>query len=152
MRAVVQRVNHATLTVDGEFVSSIKEGFLVFVGYTQTDDEKLIKYIVDRIVGMRIFRDENDKLNKTLMDIGGEVMVVSNFTLYGNCFSNRRPDFKKSAHYDQALPMYELTVKEFKDRLGKVATGVFGAHMHIDMSNDGPVTMVIEKENKVDEN
>ncbi len=152
MRAVVQRVNHATLTVNGEFVSSIKEGYLVFVGYTQTDDEKLIKYIVDRIVGMRIFRDENDKLNKTLMDIGGEVMVVSNFTLYGNCFSNRRPDFKKSAHYEQALPLYELTVQEFKNRLGKVATGVFGEHMHIDMSNDGPVTMIVEKENKVDEN
>ncbi|MDE5548941.1 MAG: D-tyrosyl-tRNA(Tyr) deacylase, partial [Clostridia bacterium] len=103
------------------------------------------RYIVDRIIGMRIFKDENNKLNKTLLDVGGEVMVVSNFTLYGNAFSGRRPDFSKSAKFDIAKPLYDFTVEEFKRRLGKIATGVFGAHMHIDMSNDGPITMILEK-------
>ena len=145
MRAVIQRVNNATLTINGEKISSIGEGFLVLVGYTEGDDEKKIDYVVDRIVGMRIFRDENGKLNKTLKDIGGEVMCVSNFTLYGNAATGRRPDFSKSAHYDAAKPMYEYTLKKFRDMLGKVASGVFGEHMHIAMSNDGPVTMIIDK-------
>ena len=145
MRAVIQRVNNATLTVNGEKISSIGEGFLVLVGYTDGDDEKKIDYVVDRIVGMRIFRDENGKLNKTLKDIGGEVMCVSNFTLYGNAATGRRPDFSKSAHFAVAKPMYDYTLKQFEKLLGKVASGVFGEHMHIDMSNDGPVTMVIEK-------
>lgn len=145
MRAIVQRINGATLSVDGKEVSQMGEGYLVLVGYRAEDTEETIKYIVDRVVGMRIFRDDNGKLNKTLADIGGGVMVVSNFTLYGNCFSNRRPDFKLSAHFDEALPMYELTVAEFKKKVEKVATGVFGEHMHIQMSNDGPVTLFLEK-------
>ncbi|MDY4593139.1 MAG: D-aminoacyl-tRNA deacylase [Eubacteriales bacterium] len=144
----MQRVNNATLSVDDKIVSSIGTGYLVLVGYTQGDDEKIVKYMVDRVVGMRVFRDENGKLNKTLEDVGGEVMVVSNFTLYGDCFSNRRPDFKRSLHFDEALPLYDLTVEEFRTRLGKVAMGVFGEHMHIDMSNDGPVTLFLEKNAK----
>ncbi|MGN0761557.1 MAG: D-aminoacyl-tRNA deacylase [Christensenellales bacterium] len=148
MRAIVQRVNNATLSVDDKIISSIGTGYLVLVGYTQGDDEKIVKYMVDRVVGMRVFRDENGKLNKTLEDVGGEVMVVSNFTLYGDCFSNRRPDFKRSLHFDEALPLYDLTVEEFRTKLGKVATGVFGEHMHIDMSNDGPVTLFLEKNAK----
>ena len=148
MRAIVQRVNDATLSVDDQVISSIGTGYLVLVGFTQGDDEKIVKYMVDRVVGMRVFRDENGKLNKTLADVGGEVMVVSNFTLYGDCFSNRRPDFKRSLHFDEALPLYNLTVEEFRNKLGKVATGVFGEHMHIDMSNDGPVTVFLEKNAK----
>ncbi|MDE7337307.1 MAG: D-tyrosyl-tRNA(Tyr) deacylase [Clostridia bacterium] len=145
MRAIVQRVNYAKLTVEDKPVSQIGEGYLVLVGYNNEDTEDVCRYIVDRVIGMRIFKDENNKLNKTLADIGGEVMVVSNFTLYGNAFSGRRPDFSKSAKFDIAKPLYDFTVEEFKRRLGKVATGVFGAHMHIDMSNDGPITMVLEK-------
>ncbi len=145
MRAVIQRVNNAVLSVNGEKISSIGEGFLVLVGYTEDDDKKKIDYVVDRIVGMRIFRDENGKLNKTLKDIGGEVMCVSNFTLYGNAATGRRPDFSKSAHYEVAKPMYDYTLEKFREMLGKVESGVFGEHMHIEMSNDGPVTMIIEK-------
>lgn len=145
MRAIVQRVNYAKLTVEDEPISQIGEGYLVLVGYNNEDTEETCRYIVDRIIGMRIFKDENNKLNKTLADIGGEVMVVSNFTLYGNAFSGRRPDFSKSAKFDIAKPLYDFTVEEFKRRLGKIATGVFGAHMHIEMSNDGPITMVLEK-------
>lgn len=145
MRAVIQRVNNAVLSVNGEKISSIGEGFLVLVGYTTDDDKKKIDYVVDRIVGMRIFRDENGKLNKTLKDIGGEVMCVSNFTLYGNAATGRRPDFSKSAHYEVAKPMYDYTLEKFREMLGKVESGVFGEHMHIEMSNDGPVTMIIEK-------
>lgn len=138
-------MNYARLSVDDEPISEIGVGYLVLVGFTDTDDEKTVKYIVDRIVKMRIFRDENGKLNRALADVDGEVMVVSNFTLYGNCFTNRRPDFSKSAHYDAALPLYRLAVEEFRARLGKVAEGVFGEHMHIEMSSDGPVTMIVEK-------
>jgi D-tyrosyl-tRNA(Tyr) deacylase len=145
MRAIVQRVNYAKLTVEDKPISQIGEGYLVLVGYNNEDTEETCRYIVDRIIGMRIFKDENNKLNKTLADIGGEVMVVSNFTLYGNAFSGRRPDFSKSAKFDIAKPLYDFTVEEFKRRLGKIATGVFGAHMHIEMSNDGPITMVLEK-------
>ncbi len=145
MRAIVQRVNYAKLTVEDKPISQIGEGYLVLVGYNNEDTEDTCRYIVDRIIGMRIFKDENNKLNKTLADIGGEVMVVSNFTLYGNAFSGRRPDFSKSAKFDIAKPLYDYTVEEFKRRLGKLATGVFGAHMHIEMSNDGPITMVLEK-------
>ncbi len=145
MRAIVQRVNYAKLTVEDKPISQIGEGYLVLVGYNNEDTEDTCRYIVDRIIGMRIFKDENNKLNKTLADIGGEVMVVSNFTLYGNAFSGRRPDFSKSAKFDIAKPLYDFTVEEFKRRLGKIATGVFGAHMHIEMSNDGPITMVLEK-------
>ena len=145
MRAIVQRVNYAKLTVEDEPISQIGEGYLVLVGYNNEDTEDTCRYIVDRIIGMRIVKDENNKLNKTLADIGGEVMVVSNFTLYGNAFSGRRPDFSKSAKFDIAKPLYDYTVGEFKRRLGNIATGVFGAHMHIEMSNDGPITMVLEK-------
>ncbi len=145
MRAIVQRVNYAKLSVEDKPISQIGEGYLVLVGYNNEDTEDTCRYIVDRIIGMRIFKDENNKLNKTLADIGGEVMVVSNFTLYGNAFSGRRPDFSKSAKFDIAKPLYDYTVEEFKRRLGKIATGVFGAHMHIEMSNDGPITMVLEK-------
>ena len=145
MRVIVQRVNHARLTVNEEEISKIGEGYLVLVGYTEGDTQEVCKYLVDRVIGMRIFKDENNKLNKTLLDVGGEVMVVSNFTLYGNAFSGRRPDFSKSAKFDAAKPLYDFTVEEFRRRLGKVATGVFGEHMHIDMSNDGPITMILEK-------
>ena len=145
MRAIVQRVNYAKLTVEDKPISQIGEGYLVLVGYTDGDTQETCRYIVDRIIGMRIFKDENNKLNKTLLDVGGEVMVVSNFTLYGNAFSGRRPDFSKSAKFDVAKPLYDFTVEEFRRRLGKIATGVFGAHMHIDMSNDGPITMILEK-------
>lgn len=145
MRIVVQRVNHARLTVNEREISEIGEGYLVLVGCTEGDTQDICKYLVDRVIGMRIFKDENNKLNKTLLDVGGEVMVVSNFTLYGNAFSGRRPDFSKSAKFDDAKILYDFTVEEFKRRLGKVATGVFGEHMHIDMSNDGPITMILEK-------
>ena len=145
MRAVVQRVNYAKLSVEDKPVSQIGEGYLVFVGYNNDDTTEVCKYIVDRIIGMRIFKDENNKLNKSLTDVGGEVMVVSNFTLYGNAFSGRRPDFSKSAHFDKAKPLYDFTVKEFENRLGKVATGVFGAHMQITQVNDGPFTLLLEK-------
>ena len=145
MRVIVQRVNHARLTVNYEEISKIGEGYLVLVGYTDGDSVETCKYLVDRVIGMRIFKDENNNLNKTLLDVGGEVMVVSNFTLYGNAFSGRRPDFSKSSKLDIAKPLYDFTVEEFRRRLGKVATGVFGEHMHIDMSNDGPITMILEK-------
>lgn len=145
MRAIVQRVNHASLSVDGRHVSSIGTGFLVLVGFNNDDDVSKVDCVVDRIVNMRIFRDDAGKLNLSLKDVGGEVMCVSNFTLYGNPASGRRPDFSHSAHYDVAKPLYDHALKRFEEHLGKIAPGAFGEHMHIDTSLDGPVTMVVEK-------
>lgn len=145
MRAVVQRVNCAKLTVDEKEISSIGTGYLVLVGFTCGDDRSKVDYVVDRIIKMRIFRDDEGKLNKSLADVGGEVMCVSNFTLYGDPATGRRPDFSKSAHYDEAKPLYDYALERFRAGLGKVAGGVFGEHMHIETSVDGPVTMIVEK-------
>lgn len=145
MRAIVQRVNSAVLSVDGERISSIGTGFLVLVGFNNDDDTSKVDYVVDRIVNMRIFRDNDGKLNHSLKDVGGEVMCVSNFTLYGNPANGRRPDFSRSAHYEVAKPLYEHALARFKEHLGKVAQGVFGEHMHVETSIDGPVTLIVEK-------
>lgn len=146
MRMTVQRVHRATLSVNEEQISQIGMGYLVLVGFTHTDTKELVERLVNRVVNMRIFRDADGKLNNSLEQVGGEVMVVSNFTLYGDCFTNRRPDFSRSAKYDFALPLYEYTIECFKNRLGHCAHGVFGAHMHIDMISDGPVTLWLEKD------
>lgn len=150
MKAVVQRVNYAKLTVEDKLVSNCGAGYLVLLGFTHTDDKKIVDYVVDRVVGMRIFRDENGKTNKTLKDIEGEVMVVSNFTLYANTATNRRPDFSKAAKYDVAIDLYEYALDIFREKLGKsdIATGVFGEHMHIETSLDGPVMIIVEKNNE----
>lgn len=147
MKAVIQRINYAKLSVNGELVSQCGAGFLVLVGFTHNDDKKIVDYVVDRVCKMRLFRDENGKTNKTLKDVNGEVMVVSNFTLYANTATNRRPDFSKAAKYYVAYPLYEYALSVFRAQLGNIATGVFGEHMHIEMSNDGPVMIIVEKNN-----
>lgn len=145
MRAIVQRINHALLTVDGREISRCGMGYLVLVGFTEGDDRAKVEYICNRIVKMRIFRDADGKLNDSLEDIGGEVMCVSNFTLYANPATGRRPDFSKALRHDDAKPLYDYALQVFTSLLGKAACGVFGEHMHIDMSADGPVTVLFEK-------
>lgn len=145
MRAVVQRINYARLSVDGIPVSECGAGYLVLVGFTQGDNEAKVDYIVNRIINMRIFRDSEGKLNESLKDVSGEVMCVSNFTLYADPATGRRPDFSHALDHAHAKPLYDYTVNKFKELLGRVACGVFGEHMHIDMSNDGPVTVLFEK-------
>ena len=150
MKAVIQRINYARLTVEDKLISSCCPGYLVLLGFTHNDDKKIVDYVVDRVCFMRLFRDENGKTNKTLQDIKGEVMVVSNFTLYANTATNRRPDFSKAAKRDVALPLYEYALDVFKQKLNvdNLATGVFGEHMHIEMSADGPVMIIVEKNNE----
>ncbi len=154
MRAVIQRINYAKLTVNDELISQCGPGFLVLIGFTKGDNKKIVDYVVDRVCGMRLFRDENGKTNKTLKDVDGHVMVVSNFTLYANTATNRRPDFSRALHYEEAKPLYDYALSVFNEKMGEeVATGVFGEHMHIDMSADGPVMIIVEKNNQeVNEN
>ena len=145
MRAIVQRINRCALSVDGKQISSCGFGYLVLVGFTQGDTREQADYIVRRIVNMRIFRDGEGKLNLSLADVGGQVMCVSNFTIYADPSTGRRPNFAHALAHDEALPLYEYTVNKFKELLGECAQGAFGEHMHLDCDLDGPVTVVIEK-------
>ena len=145
MRAIVQRINSCVLSVDGKEVSRCGFGYLVLLGFTQGDTREKADYIVNRIVNMRIFRDGEGKLNLSLKEVGGQVMAVSNFTLYANPATGRRPDFSHALNHAEARPLYDYTVNKFKELLGNVAQGAFGEHMHLETNLDGPVTVVFEK-------
>ncbi len=145
MRAIVQRINSCVLSVDGKEVSRCGFGYLVLLGFTQGDTREKADYIVNRIVNMRIFRDGEGKLNLSLKEVGGQVMAVSNFTLYANPATGRRPDFSHALNHAEAKPLYDYTVNKFKELLGNVAQGAFGEHMHLETNLDGPVTVVFEK-------
>ena len=148
MRIVVQRVSHASVTVDGETVGKIGEGILVLLGVADGDTEEDIKYLADKAVGLRIFRDENDKMNLSLNDIGGEALVVSQFTLYGDCRKGKRPSFDKAGKPDFAEMMYEKFIAYMKTITKTVEHGVFGADMKVDLLNNGPVTLIIDSKPK----
>ena len=144
MRAVVTRVREASVTVDGETVGRIGRGFLILLGITQDDTPALCRKLAEKVLGLRIFTDENDKMNLGLSDIGGSVLVVSQFTLYGDCSHGRRPNFLAAAGPDQAIPLYEQFLQECR-RLGYPPEhGQFGAHMQVSSLNDGPVTMIVD--------
>ena len=145
MRAIVQRINSCVLSVDGKEVSRCGFGYLVLLGFTQGDTKEKADYIVNRIVNMRIFRDGEGKLNLSLKEVGGQVMAVSNFTLYANPATGRRPDFSHALNHAEAKPLYDYTVNKFKELLGNVAQGAFGEHMHLETNLDGPVTGVFEQ-------
>ena len=145
MRAIVQRINSCVLSVDGKEVSRCGFGYLVLLGFTQGDTREKADYIVNRIVNMRIFRDGEGKLNLSLKEVGGQVMAVSNFALYANPATGRRPDFSHALNHAEAKPLYDYTVNKFKELLGNVAQGAFGEHMHLETNLDGPVTVVFEK-------
>lgn len=143
MRAVVTRVLSASVTIDGEEVSSIGKGFLVLLGVHAEDREEQAKKIADKICGLRIFEDENGKMNIAPGDAGAELLIVSQFTLYADC-SSRRPGFTKAARPEISEPLYELVVSECRARGFKVGTGRFGADMKVASVNDGPVTIVLD--------
>ena len=144
MRAVVQRVSSSKVTVDEEVVGNINNGLLVLLGVTHDDTSKDVDYMVDKVTNLRIFEDENDKMNLSLTDINGEVLAVSQFTLYGDCRRGRRPSFSDAARPEVANPLYEEFVKKIRDLGINVSTGKFGAHMMVDLINDGPVTILLE--------
>ncbi|MDC7293528.1 D-aminoacyl-tRNA deacylase [Butyrivibrio sp. DSM 10294] len=143
MRAVLTRVLSASVTIDGKKVSEIGKGFLVLLGVHVNDTEAQAKKIADKICGLRIFEDENGKMNINPKDAGAELLIVSQFTLYADC-SSRRPGFTDAARPEISEPLYELVVKECRDRGFRVGTGVFGADMKVESVNDGPVTIVLD--------
>ncbi|MBQ8144230.1 MAG: D-tyrosyl-tRNA(Tyr) deacylase [Butyricicoccus sp.] len=141
MRALVQRVSRASVTIDGKVHGAIDKGFLVLLGITEGDTEADARYLADKCVGLRVFTDENDKMNRSLADVGGGLLVVSQFTLYGDCSHGRRPSFIAAARPDTAIPLYECFVARCRESGLPVETGEFGAHMEVDLLNDGPVTL-----------
>ena len=144
MKAVVQRVKKTTLRVDGELISEIPFGLTVFLGVNVGDTEKEAAYIAKKIAGMRIFEDENGKMNLSVKDVGGEVLLVSQFTLYGDATKGNRPSFTLAERPEQAEALYEYAVKELSSYDVPVKKGVFGADMKIEQNNDGPVTILLE--------
>ena len=145
MRAIVQRINGCVLSVDGKEVSRCGFGYLVLLGFTQGDTREKADYRVNRRVQRRIVRDGAGKLKLSLKEGGGQVMAVSNFTLYANPATGRRPNFSRALNHAEAKPLYDYTVNKFKELLGNVAQGAFGEHMHLETNLDGPVTVVFEK-------
>ena len=144
MKAILQRVKFAKVEVDGETVGEIGQGFLVLLGVAQEDDKKEAEVLSNKIAGLRVFTDENDKMNLSLDDIGGEVLVISNFTLCADCSHGRRPSFIAAARPEQVEPLYEYFCQRLRDAgVKKVAQGIFGADMAVSLLNDGPVTIDI---------
>lgn len=144
MKAILQRVKFAKVEVGGETVGEIGQGFLVLLGVAKEDDKKEAEVLSNKIAGLRVFTDENDKMNLSLDDIGGEVIVISNFTLCADCSHGRRPSFIAAARPEQAEPLYEYFCQRLRDAgVKKVAQGIFGADMAVSLLNDGPVTIDI---------
>lgn len=144
MRAVVQRVTEASVSVNEEIVGKIGNGLLVLLGVGDEDDEKDLEYLVEKITGLRIFQDENDKMNLSLIDIGGELLVISQFTLFGDARKGKRPSFTKSGSPEIGEKYYEEFINRTKSMGIKTEKGIFGAHMDVSLINNGPVTILLD--------
>jgi D-tyrosyl-tRNA(Tyr) deacylase len=145
MKAVIQRVTQASVTIDDQVISSIKKGLLVFLGITDIDSDSDIKWLSNKIINLRIFNDEKNIMNKSLLDIGGEIIIVSQFTLLASTKKGNRPSYIKAAKPDFAIHLYDRFITQIEQDLGKKAgTGVFGADMKINLLNDGPVTILMD--------
>lgn len=146
MRAVVQRVSSSKVTVDNVVTGQINKGLLVLLGVTHEDTSKDVDYMIDKVLNLRIFEDENQKMNLSLKDIGGELLIVSQFTLYGDCRKGRRPGFSDAARPEVAIPLYEEFIEKAKKQGISVGTGKFGADMMVDIANNGPVTILLDSQ------
>lgn len=146
MRAVIQRVNSGSVTVDEKVVGSIGKGFVVLLGVSEKDTQEDVAYMTDKVVNLRIFEDEDEKMNLSLQDIKGELLVVSQFTLYGDCRKGRRPNFMSAARPEKAEELYEELVKRCREMGIKTETGTFQASMKVNIENDGPVTVIVDSE------
>lgn len=149
MRAVIQRVTHASVTIEGNVKGQIEQGFLILLGICDEDTMEDLDWLVKKIANLRVFGDENDVMNRNILDIGGEALVVSQFTLYASYKKGNRPSWFKAGSHEHSIPLYETFCKELSAAIGKpVATGEFGADMKVELLNDGPVTICMDTKNK----
>ncbi len=145
MRVVLQRVARAAVTIDGRVAGQIGQGFCLLVGFTHSDTLEQVRWMADKVATLRVFTDAEDKMNLGLAEVGGAVLVVSQFTLYGNAEKGRRPSFIDAARPEQAIPLYQAFIAELRDRGLVVETGEFGALMQVEIVNDGPVTLILDR-------
>jgi len=149
MRAVVQRISKGQVTVDDKVVGSVSRGLLIYLGISDCDSNKDVEYMVGKVTNLRIFEDSEGKMNLSLLDVAGELLVISQFTLMGDCRKGRRPNFMDAAKPEIARELYGEFVDECQDLGLKVETGVFQAHMHVESTNDGPVTLIVDSQKKI---
>ena len=145
MRFVIQRVESASVEIDNKTIAEIKNGYLVLIGITHNDTKDIADYLINKLIKLRVFEDDNGKLNLSLNDIKGELLLVSQFTLYGDCSRGNRPSFIQAADPQKANKLYEYIINECEQKVTTVKSGVFGANMKIKLINDGPVTIIMEK-------
>ena len=149
MRAVIQRVTHASVTIDGTIKSAIGQGYLVLLGCENADNEEDITWLAKKICNLRVFDDENGVMNKSILDVGGEILVVSQFTLWASYKKGNRPSYLRAGSHEVTIPLYERFCAVLSENLGRpVATGEFGAYMKVELLNDGPVTICMDTKNK----
>lgn len=149
MRIVIQRVSHASVTIEGEVKSAIRQGYLTLLGIEESDTSEDVDWLVRKVIGLRVFDDENHVMNRSIMDINGEILVISQFTLFASYKKGNRPSWLRAAKHEISVPLYEEFCKKLSDALGKpVGTGEFGADMKVDLLNDGPVTIMMDTHNK----
>lgn len=144
MRFVIQRVQHASVTIDGNVAGKIGKGFLVLIGVEDSDTKEIADKLIKKMTGLRIFEDENGKTNLSLADVGGELLLVSQFTLYADCRKGNRPSFTKAGKPDMAESLYEYIIEESRKVIDTVETGSFGADMKVELLNDGPFTILLD--------
>ena len=146
MRAVVQRVSRSAVTVEGEVVGAVDRGVMVLLGVTHGDGEEQARWLASKIAGLRIFEDQEGKMNRSLLDVGGGALVISQFTLYGDCRKGRRPSFSNAARPEIAEPLVEQFAEYLRQEgVQPVESGIFGAYMQVEIHNDGPVTLILER-------
>lgn len=149
MRIVIQRVSHASVTIEGEVKSAIRQGYLILLGIEESDTSEDVDWLVRKVIGLRVFDDENHVMNRSIMDINGEILVISQFTLFASYKKGNRPSWLRAAKHEISVPLYEEFCKKLSDALGKpVGTGEFGADMKVDLLNNGPVTIMMDTHNK----
>jgi len=149
MRIVIQRVSHASVTIDGAVKSAIQKGYLILLGICEEDTQEDVEWLVKKVIGLRVFDDENGVMNKSIMDVGGEILVISQFTLFASYKKGNRPSWLRAAKHDISIPLYNEFCKRLSEAWGKpVGTGEFGADMKVELLNDGPVTICMDTKNK----
>ncbi len=146
MKFIVQRVNKSQVEVEEKIVGKIDKGFMVLIGITHNDTKEIADYLVRKLINLRVFEDENGKMNLSLKDVQGSLLLISQFTLYADCTSGNRPSFTNAAKPEFANELYEYIIEECKKQIPNVQTGIFGADMQVSLVNDGPVTIILEKE------